>query len=350
MDNHGTQGRKDWVDAGKGISMLLVVLFHSETYFPSTECFYSDFWGYMRMPFFFFLSGYVFTSDIKEFSLRHKLKQIFRGIVWTYLIFTSIIILPKSLLNHTPLSEGIYKIIIGQASWFVVTLGVSQFIYSMTFHFCRNLRIVPIVMVLSIVVGFCIKLFYDENMPYFFDSALLVNFFVGAGILYRHCEAIVNRHVGIKWRNFAILLSLYVALYYCDQANIKTPMYVYATNYHYENVLLYILYASIGIAALLQIVRLVTFHHIFLYIGRNSLVFYYLNGGCVRCLTFLLSLVGIHSSASMHFYPITIAMAMAATVVLTFVSMFIKRWMPLITGDKTAFNKLSEKMRLNIHW
>ena len=30
------KGRKEWVDFGKGISMFLVVLFHSEVYYPIT--------------------------------------------------------------------------------------------------------------------------------------------------------------------------------------------------------------------------------------------------------------------------------------------------------------------------
>lgn len=80
--------RKEWVDAGKGLSMLLVILFHSEMYFPSTENIYSYYYGYFFTSFFFFLSGYVFTSCIEKFSAKYKLKQIFRSIVWTYLIFT----------------------------------------------------------------------------------------------------------------------------------------------------------------------------------------------------------------------------------------------------------------------
>ena len=31
------KGRKEWVDFGKGISMFLVVLFHSEVYYPITD-------------------------------------------------------------------------------------------------------------------------------------------------------------------------------------------------------------------------------------------------------------------------------------------------------------------------
>lgn len=95
--------RKKWVDFGKGISIFLVLLFHSEEYYSNGDFSLSFIFSFFRMPFFFFISGYLFTSDYKNFSIRRKLKQIFRGIVWTYLIFTSIIVIPKCISNGVPI-------------------------------------------------------------------------------------------------------------------------------------------------------------------------------------------------------------------------------------------------------
>ena len=63
-----SKGRKEWVDLGKGISILLVVLFHCEEYLPIVDTGTKEIFSFFRMPFFFFLSGYVFTSDYREFS------------------------------------------------------------------------------------------------------------------------------------------------------------------------------------------------------------------------------------------------------------------------------------------
>lgn len=261
-----------------------------------------------------------------------------------------LVIIPKSIINDTPIYEGILKIIMGYASWFIVVLGVSELFYTVIFHFCRNIRIVPVTMVLSIVIGYIIKTFYHENMPYLIDSAFIVNVFVGFGILYRHYEDAVNKCLKIRLSNFFLFITLYTFAYFFDQSYLQTPIYVYSTNYHYNNVLLYILYAMLGIIAMLQLVRLIKLPSLLPYIGRNSLAFYYLNGGCIRCLTFLLGALGLHSSTSMHFYPITVMMAVAATFILIFVSMAIHRWLPLILGDKEAFNRVSKKMRINISW
>lgn len=53
-------------------------------YSPLGDTQLSSLFTLFRMPFFFFLSGYLFTADPLHFSLRRKLKQILRGIVWTY--------------------------------------------------------------------------------------------------------------------------------------------------------------------------------------------------------------------------------------------------------------------------
>lgn len=62
-----SKGRKEWVDLGKGISILLVVLFHCEEYLPIVDTGTKRYFLFQN-AFFFFLSGYVFTSDYREFS------------------------------------------------------------------------------------------------------------------------------------------------------------------------------------------------------------------------------------------------------------------------------------------
>lgn len=99
--------RKQWVDFGKGISMFLIVLGHSEAYYPITDDGFSHLFVCFGMPFFFFLSGYLFTSDYLRFSFRRKLLQILRSIVWAYLAFTLILFVPKCISNGMPLTEGL---------------------------------------------------------------------------------------------------------------------------------------------------------------------------------------------------------------------------------------------------
>lgn len=342
--------RKPWVDAGKGVSMLLVVLFHAEMYFPSTEIVYSEVLGYFHMPLFFFLSGYVYCSCIEEFSLRHKLKQIVRSIVWTYLIFTSLIVLPKSMLNGTPLSEGVMSILMGHASWFVVVLGVSQLFYALLFSVRGSVKLVPYFMVASVVAGYLIKSVHPDRMPYLVSDALVVNFFVGLGILYRAYEAWVHCLIKVRWSWCILFLVAYISLFVADKLYIGTPIYIFSNDNPYTNLHLYLLYATLGIAMMVCFLKLVHVPAAVLYVGRNSLVFYYLNGGVIHLTVFALSLVGISSSPTWHCYlPVLILAFMAAAVIVCIVK-FVRRYCPIIVGDKEAFNRASRRLRLHITW
>ena len=174
-----SKGRKEWVDLGKGISILLVVLFHCEEYLPIVDTGTKEIFSFFRMPFFFFLSGYVFTSDYREFSFGKKLKQIFRGIVWTYLIISTIIVVPKYLSNSEPVIYGFKSILLGWATWFVVSLGVAQLIFASVLNATKNLKYIGLFLFLSVGIGIFIKSITSEILPYQLDKVFFLVFFFG---------------------------------------------------------------------------------------------------------------------------------------------------------------------------
>lgn len=342
--------RKPWVDAGKGMSMLLVMLFHAEMYFPSTEIIYSEVLGYFHMPFFFFLSGYVYSSCLADFSFRRKAKQIVRSILWTYFIFTSIIVFPKSMLNGTPLSEGIMAIFMGYASWFVIVLGVSQLFYALLFSVKGSIKPVPCFMIVSVVAGYLLKSIHPEKLPYLVSDALIVNFFVGLGILYRAYEEKIHSLIKVKWSWCILFFVAYLSLFLVDKNYIHTPIYIYDNDSPYTNLPLYLLYAMLGIAMMIYFVKLVHLPQVVHYIGRNSLVFYYLNGGVIHTTVYVLGLWGMSSSPLWHCYLPVLILACLAAAIITCIVKFIRRYCPIIVGDKEAFNRVSQRLRLGITW
>lgn len=73
------QQRKDWVDFGKGLLMILVYVYHSEVIIGSQHSF-SWWFAPFFLTGFFFLSGYLYTSNIRLVNFKEKLKQVFRTI------------------------------------------------------------------------------------------------------------------------------------------------------------------------------------------------------------------------------------------------------------------------------
>lgn len=84
-------GRIAYFDLAKGICILLVVLFHLREYYAS-DCITFRYTDLIRMPFYFFLSGYFFKtySGFGEFS-RKKAHNLLLPFAFFYLI-TSVIL------------------------------------------------------------------------------------------------------------------------------------------------------------------------------------------------------------------------------------------------------------------
>ena len=339
--------RKAWVDFGKGVSMFLVVLYHSESYYPMSDAGYSNLFAFFRMPFFFFLSGYLFTSDYLHFSFRKKMLQIFRGIVWTYLIFTTVIWIPKNLANGTSVLLGVKEILLGWASWFVVALGGAQLLFAIVLRKTKNLYLIAAFMLVALVLGYHTGQL--GRLPFQLDKTLLVVFFFGLGFFYRLYESRLRWLEG-DWRNTLLLAVLYFTLYSVDTARFHTVKNVFGTSV-YTNFPLYILYALLGIAMMVCLCKRMPADKMkgVCFIGVNSLVFYYLNGGVIKVLSFVFNKLGLHLPAVFGYMEILL-MAVTVSFVIALIVRFIKSYMPIAIGDKNAFNSLAKKLNLKVQF
>lgn len=353
QENHtpATAGspRKAWVDLGKGISMLMVVLFHCETYNPAGPEGCSALFAFFRMPFFFFLSGYVFTRNYRAFSLRAKMKQIARGLVWTYLVFTSIILIPKALMNGSPIAEGVWLILTGRASWFVVSLGGAQVLFAFLLRFTQKLPAVLAFMCGSLCAGYVVKALHPDMLPFCFDCTLLVVFFFGLGFFYRIYEDRISNLLPASWPFLALATLLYFGAILADARFFHTPPYLFGVS-EYQNFPLYILYALLGIVMMTLLTKLLPGPGVLGFIGRNSLVFYYLNGGTARIAYALGEKTGLYRAAAGPAAAGTAAAMLISCLCLSAAAILIKRYCPILAGDRQAFNRLMRKLNWKIEF
>ena len=117
--------RETWIDQARGLCMLMVLWFHAEMYSGMGQT-YSILITPFFMQAFFFLSGYLFVRNRQRFSFIDKMKRCVVGIWIPYIIFTTIMLVPKIYLHHWSISHGLMTILTGQASWFVYVLGLMQ--------------------------------------------------------------------------------------------------------------------------------------------------------------------------------------------------------------------------------
>ncbi len=335
---YNSNGRKQWVDLGKGISILLVLLFHTEEYLPIVETGTKEIFSFFRMPFFFFLSGFVFTSNYHQFSLQRKLKQILRGIVWTYLIFTTIVVVPKCLANHEPIMEGVKSILLGYATWFVVSLGVAQLLFAIVLRCTKNLKAIFAFMLISVAIGIGVKSLTDDVLPYQLDKAFFVVFFFGLGFFYRIYEPLFKRLV--NWKSLLVVAAVYTALMFVEKTVLHGTTNNVFWNQSLVNFPMFMVYSIVGITMMMLLVNVTYNRHLdtICYIGSNSLIYYYLNGGVVRFWRYFYNIVDSH----LHIWPplgFTVVFLLAATTLFCIVYT-VKRYCPVLVGDKKSFTRL----------
>lgn len=121
-----------WVDMARGLAMLTILWAHTSVYYA--DGFASSYTLTVLNAlavFFFFVSGYLFMSPDKEFSVGHKLRSVFRSLVVPYLIFTLAMAFPKAVAHGSDVNllSLIMPVLNGEASWFVSSLIVVQAYY-----------------------------------------------------------------------------------------------------------------------------------------------------------------------------------------------------------------------------
>ncbi len=120
-----------WVDMARGLAMLTILWAHTSVYYADGFASSYTLMVLNALAVFFFVSGYLFMSPDKEFSVGHKLRSVFRSLVVPYLLFTLAMAFPKAVAHGSDVNllSLIMPVLNGEASWFVSSLIVVQAYY-----------------------------------------------------------------------------------------------------------------------------------------------------------------------------------------------------------------------------
>lgn len=346
-NNHAV--RLSWVDMGRGIAMFLVILFHCENSLRGQYVVehYSVYYHPFFLPLFFFLSGYLFTSDYKTFSFGRKLEQVVRGIVVPYFIFTALILFPKSLFHDVPIWQGVKEIFLGQASWFIVSLGISQTLFAAILSKTKSLKLLTFIAAMFLLCGYFIKLIYPFRLLFYLNYCPIVYIWIFMGFLYRIYEeklAILSRPAIV-----VCLIALYSAALWMDSVYFHTTLNLFEERaFAYNHYFLSIAYSFLGVAMMLGILKMLPTIHAISFIGINSLTIYYVNGGICKITALLVNKVDFFCHPR-HTYAGVILVAVLCICIAACLAYFIRRYFPLLVGDKKAFECFKNKFLIFMH-
>lgn len=130
-----------WVDMARGLAMLTILWAHTSAYYANGFASSYTLTVLNALAVFFFVSGYLFMSPDKQFSVGHKLRSVFRSLVVPYLIFTLAMAFPKAVVHGSDINllSLIMPVLNGEASWFVSSLIVVQIYYCLVLFGCQFL-------------------------------------------------------------------------------------------------------------------------------------------------------------------------------------------------------------------
>ena len=241
-----------WLDYGKAIAIYLVVLAHTALYRPAEGFIYT-----FHMPFFFFMSGYLF-SYAKYPSYMEFARRRFRQLLVPYVIINIITYLLWLLVLRTvgsdagedvgalsPLMAAVTvnatEMVHDVPLWFLAALFLVENLYYLLY---RNVRYRVVVTVLLLLLAVLNNTYNTVRLPFCIDISLVALLFYRLGNVMRD-----KGDALFKWYLFVLSTVVTVAVF---MLNGKVAMHA---NY-YNNIFLFIAGGVAGCYSMAYICRL----------------------------------------------------------------------------------------------
>jgi acyltransferase len=272
--------RLDWLDAAKGLGILLVMLGHTDIPSQLKTYIYT-----FHMPLFFFLSGYLFT--LKKFpNLKVFLSKRTKSLVLPYLCFSLVAYIWFIIVFHfgfVKYRENLLMPLIGSfvairsslwtvhtgALWFIDCLFCTEFLFYFITKIGRKKIAIGIVLIFISVLGCLYNKLVGKPLPWSLDITMISVGFYGAGYFYKEYRSKLDRFINKK--TFICLISINIAAGYVNFIHSGTRVDLY--NSSLGNIGLFYLSAFSGIGAFIILIKRIKYNKNLQYIGENSLIY-----------------------------------------------------------------------------
>ncbi|MGG3623525.1 acyltransferase family protein [Bacillus gobiensis] len=266
--------RIEWIDAAKGIGIILVVAGHVPTTDPIKQFIYS-----FHMPLFFFLSGLVFKS--KDLGLKSFIQKKARSLLFPYVCFAIITYLFWfTVERHLPFSSdsdvdpftpfmGIFLSIednhmmtYNPAVWFLTALFLVELAFFLYTKLTKG-RFVVLFAALCGAIGYYGSLRLEGSLPWNVDVVFTAIAFYAFGYAMKNHLA---QHK--PKRTLITCVLLFIVTAYVESYNIRVDM----RGNDYGNGLVFYLASLLGIAGTIYLSHKLKRVAFLTYLGRNSIV------------------------------------------------------------------------------
>lgn len=273
--------RKGWVDALRGLAILLVIYGHSVKGLPDFFVFTSP----VKMPLFFAITGYVFS--VKEW--RMFLGQLFRKVIIPWIILgmlPSLVTIPFH--GFVPAVERLMNMISGKELWFLPCFIIGEVIHYIIRRYCNKDIWIVAASFVSFLIGLILHR-YNYLDYAMLNRALVVQPFFLIGYLFRQFE---RQLTGLKWNKVIVAAIVYIGLCLLS----KSVFHGQTIDVHmnrYINVPFSLILIFLGCFTLFIAASKTGFRSwVMSFIGQNTLVLYIWHGIAISLLVKAASVAG----------------------------------------------------------
>lgn len=270
-----------WIDAVKALCMIGVYVAHAEVYYPATKFSSMHFIAPFYVTAFFFVNGYLYSmkkiadADDCGISSRHdvfigQLTNVLFKLVIPTVIFSTLIFVPRNLFHHEPISVGKYAFMVlgGCANWFTAALACLQIYIAVLYLLFGSKRYWYLIFA---VVFFALALFLQRVVvspfPWYWKSGMVGILPFVLGMLYQRYEQMFER------KGFVSVLPLLLYIVYCALP-CKVQCNVAGVQFDLPGVIV----MCFGILSVIRLSKWLPGNRWLAYVGRHSIVFYFLSG------------------------------------------------------------------------
>lgn len=326
--------RVEWVDIGKYICIMCVLLSHLQSGSEGLHKFYGPFF----LVVFFFLSGYVYTQP-KRFK-EHLIKKI-RGLFVPWLIFSNFNILLSAVVTlkgerDTP-RELLFNFLqirgCGDGIWFVAALFVAFIPFYFVIHWNQPRKAIGISILLSIVSVMYTRIVPEDLFPW------------GNNALPWHIEYMFQ---AMLWMVLGYYFKQYAEKWFDDKNTLINRCVVWIAYLIVAYIpdpmgwgIVFVQYARnlLGIVAVISLCKVLKSNRYINFVGANTLVYFAFHGKVYAVIEKVLekyagALYSMILANPLLSSLLAIMIAFVMSLILIIPAEIINRWFPWMLGRK----------------
>lgn len=327
--------RVEWVDVGKYICIMFVMLSHLESSSEIIRKFYSPFF----LNTFLFMSGYVFN---RPDSFKTHIRKKIYGLFIPWFVFSNLNILLSSVVTlkgdrdwkHEVLWNAIQINGFGDGLWFIAAL----FVAFIPFYFVTGIKNRRVSITISFLMALLSSVYCTYfpgdilpwgtyALPWHLEYIFTAVFWMILGYYYKECyEDALS-----KYTNVAFMISvciIYLLIVYFP-VKIAQP----------GNIIFSFLKSLIGVTIIVLISKRIRSNRYIAYVGANTLVYFALHGKVYAVMEYILSrkasfFYDMCLNNALYSNLLSIALTILMSFILIVPAYCINRWVPWIIGRK----------------